>query len=53
MLYEVITYEAIKAGDSELAVQLIRRHVKTACEWNKALIKVHQLTDIKTIMQDH
>ena len=40
-------YEAIKAGDGDLAVQLIRRHVKTACEWNKTMVKVHQLSDIE------
>lgn len=39
-------YEAMMAGQKEQAEQLLRQHIAVSCEWNKARIRIQQLTKI-------
>ena len=39
-------YEAIAAKQKEQAEQLLRQHIAVSCEWNKARIRIQQLSKI-------
>jgi len=39
-------HEAIVGGQVELAEKLIRRHIAISCEWNKAQIRIQQLSSV-------